>query len=48
VASSLQKSADDAVSLGLLDDPGDLSGLYDLALLNQVLEALGRDEVTGL
>jgi NitT/TauT family transport system substrate-binding protein len=32
VASSLQKSADDAVSLGLLDDPGDLSGLYDLTL----------------
>ena len=48
VASSLQKSADDASSLDLLDDPGDLSGLYDLTLLNQVLTALGRDEVTGL
>jgi NitT/TauT family transport system substrate-binding protein len=48
VASSLQKSADDAVALGLLEDPGDLSGLYDLALLNEVLAALGRDPVKGL
>jgi NitT/TauT family transport system substrate-binding protein len=48
VASSLQKSADDAVALGLLDDPGDLSGLYDLTLLNGVLAALGRQPVEGL
>jgi NitT/TauT family transport system substrate-binding protein len=48
VASSLQRSADDAVALGLLEDPGDLSGLYDLTLLNGVLAALGRDAVQGL
>ena len=48
IASSLKKSADDAKSLGLLDDPGDLSGLYDLTLLNEQLRALGRPEVSGL
>jgi NitT/TauT family transport system substrate-binding protein len=48
VASSLGKSADDAHSLGLLKDPGDLTGLYDLGLLNGILKALGRPEVSGL
>lgn len=48
VASSLQKSAQDAESLGLLKDPGDLAGLYDLKLLNELLTALGRPEVEGL
>jgi NitT/TauT family transport system substrate-binding protein len=48
IASSLRKSADDAVSLGLLDDPGDLKGLYDLGPLNDLLKALGRPEVNGL
>lgn len=48
VASSLAKSAADAESLGLLDDPGDLAGLYDLTLLNGLLEALGRPPVEGL
>jgi NitT/TauT family transport system substrate-binding protein len=47
IASSLQKSADDAVALGLLKDPGDLTGLYDLTLLNGVLRDLGRPTVTG-
>jgi NitT/TauT family transport system substrate-binding protein len=48
IASSLKKSADDAHSLDLLDDPGDLSGLYDLKLLNEILKALRRPEVSGL
>ena len=40
IASSLQTSADDAVALGLLKDPGDLSGLYDLGPINSILDAL--------
>ena len=34
IASSLRKSADDAVAAGLLD-PVDLSGIYDLGILNR-------------
>ncbi len=48
VASSLQASADDAQSLGLLKGPGDLAGLYDLAPLNEILKALDKPEVAGL
>jgi sulfonate transport system substrate-binding protein len=47
IASSLKKSADDAVSLGLLEQP-DLTGIYDLTLLNQVLKAQGQPDVSGL
>jgi NitT/TauT family transport system substrate-binding protein len=47
IASSLQTSADDAISLGLLDDV-DLDGIYRLDLLNEVLTAKGEAEVTGL
>jgi NitT/TauT family transport system substrate-binding protein len=47
VASSLKKSADDAISLDLLD-PVDLEGIYDLAPLNALLKAEGREEVKGL
>jgi len=48
IASSLAKSAEDAQSLGLLQDPGDLAGLYDLTLVNELLRGLDRPEVTGL
>ena len=48
IASSLQKSAADAEALGLLDDPGDLAGLYDLAPLDALLRTLGRPEVSGM
>ena len=48
IASSLKKSADDAISLDLLKDPGDLAGLYDLGPLNEILKALGKPEVGGL
>ena len=48
IASSLAKSAEDAQALGLLEDPGDLAGLYDLTFLNEILAGLGRDPVSGL
>lgn len=48
IASSLERSAQDATALGLLDDPGGLAGLYDLRLLNALLGALGRPSVPGL
>ncbi len=47
IAPSLQKSADDAVAVGLLE-PVDLVGIYDLTLLNKVLTARGDQEVQGL
>jgi NitT/TauT family transport system substrate-binding protein len=40
VASSLKKSADDAIGAGLLK-PVDLKGIYDLKLLSEVLAARG-------
>ena len=48
IASSLQKSATDAEALGLLEDPGDLSKLYDLSLLNELLQSSGQPPVKGL
>jgi NitT/TauT family transport system substrate-binding protein len=45
IASSLATSAEDAMAVGLLEDPGDLTGLYDLTPLNALLKALGRPEV---
>lgn len=45
VASSLQKSAEDAIGAGLLD-PVDLTGIYDLTLVNQVLAEAGREAVS--
>ncbi len=48
IASSLQKSATDAQGLGLLEDPGDLSKLYDLTLLNELLQSSGQQPVKGL
>jgi NitT/TauT family transport system substrate-binding protein len=47
VASSLQKSKDDAVAADLLEDV-DLDGIYDLTLLNEVLTERGEEEVEGL
>ena len=48
IATSLEKSAQDAQALGLLKDPGDLSKLYDLTLLNELLAASGKAPVLGL
>jgi NitT/TauT family transport system substrate-binding protein len=47
IASSLKTSADHAVAAGLLEKP-DLTGIYDLTLLNQVLDAAGKPAVKGL
>ncbi len=47
IAESLEESKGDAVALGLLDDV-DLEGIYDLTVLNEVLEARGDDSVEGL
>ena len=47
IASSLKKSKDDAVAVGLLDDV-DLDGIYDLSILNRLLAARGEEEVAGL
>jgi len=47
VAASLQKSADDAIEVGLLD-PVELDGIYDLTILNELLAERGEEEVQGL
>jgi NitT/TauT family transport system substrate-binding protein len=47
IASSLQKSKDDAVEVGLLEDV-DLDGIYDLTILNELLAERGEEEVDGL
>ncbi len=44
IASSLAASAKDAQAAGLLD-PVDLDGVYDLSLLNEVLDERGRPQV---
>jgi NitT/TauT family transport system substrate-binding protein len=45
IVSSLQESANDAEELGFLES-ADLEGIYDLALLNEVLAEAGRPEIT--
>jgi NitT/TauT family transport system substrate-binding protein len=47
IAASLQKSADDAEEVGLLD-PVELDGIYDLTILNELLAERGQPEVDGL
>jgi NitT/TauT family transport system substrate-binding protein len=47
VAASLVKSAEDAVAAGLLE-PVELDGIYDLAILNEILVAASKPEVQGL
>jgi NitT/TauT family transport system substrate-binding protein len=47
VATSLKKSADDAISVGLLKAV-DLKGIYDLALLRKVLGSTGAVSDAGL
>lgn len=46
IAASLQGSADDAIEIGLLE-PVELTGIYDLALLNEVLAERGQPAVEG-
>ena len=47
IASSLKGSAEHATAVGLLD-PVDLSGIYDLDLLNELLTVAGKPAVSGL
>jgi NitT/TauT family transport system substrate-binding protein len=47
IASSLQKSKDDAVAVGLLEEV-DLDGIYDLTILNELLAERGEEEVAAL
>lgn len=47
IAASLKGSADHATTVGLLD-PVDLTGIYDLDLLNELLRLAGKPEVNGL
>jgi NitT/TauT family transport system substrate-binding protein len=46
IASSLTKSAADAQAVGLLDKV-DLTGIYDLTILNGVLTAAGKPAVAS-
>jgi NitT/TauT family transport system substrate-binding protein len=46
IASSLRTSAEHAEQVGLLD-PVDLTGIYDLAALNELLTSAGRETVAG-
>jgi NitT/TauT family transport system substrate-binding protein len=47
IAASLKGSADNAVKVGLLE-PVDLTGIYDLGPLNELLRLAGKPEVSGL
>jgi NitT/TauT family transport system substrate-binding protein len=47
VASSLHESASDAQALGLLPKTADLTGIYDLSILNEILLAAGEEEVAA-
>lgn len=47
IAASLSKSKDDAVEAGVLDAV-ELDGIYDLAILNEILAERGEDEVERL
>jgi NitT/TauT family transport system substrate-binding protein len=44
IASSLEESKDNAVEVGLLDEV-DLDGIYDLSILNDVLQERGEDPI---
>jgi len=47
IASSLFQEADNTYKVGFLDSKPDLSGIYDLTLLNQVLDEKGLAEVSA-
>jgi sulfonate transport system substrate-binding protein len=46
IAASLKTSASEATALGLLDET-DLTGIYDLTLLNEVLREAGQPEIAA-
>ena len=45
LASTMSKEADNAKSVGLLDSSVKLDGIYDLSILNKLLNAAGRPTV---
>ena len=47
LASALEKSAQDGFDAGTTETLVDLEGIYDLRLLNAVLEDLGLDTVSA-
>lgn len=47
VATSLQKSADDAVAAGVSEDKVDLNGIYELTVVNRVLTERGLPTVSS-
>ncbi|HJU13260.1 MAG TPA: aliphatic sulfonate ABC transporter substrate-binding protein [Candidatus Nitrosotalea sp.] len=47
IATSLYATAEDQYKVGFLDSNPDLSGIYDLTLLNQILDEKGLQEVTS-
>jgi NitT/TauT family transport system substrate-binding protein len=47
VATSLQKSADDAVAAGVSEDKVDLNGIYELAVVNRILTERGLPTVSS-
>lgn len=47
IASSLYQEANDTYKVGFLDSQPDLSGIFDLTLLNQVLDEKGLSEVSS-
>jgi NitT/TauT family transport system substrate-binding protein len=46
LASTLQKEADNAKSVGLLDGSVKLDGIYDLSILNKLLAAAAKSTVS--
>ena len=48
IATSLQRSANNAVALKLLKPVNNLAGIYDLGILNALLHSKGRPPVKGL
>jgi NitT/TauT family transport system substrate-binding protein len=48
LASTLQTQVNHGVAVGLLKAPSNLSGIYNLTLLNKVLAAGGQAQVSGL
>jgi NitT/TauT family transport system substrate-binding protein len=47
IVPSLYKSADNQYKIGFLDNKPDLSGIYDLTLLNQVLQEKGLPQISS-
>ena len=46
LASTMNKEADNAKAVGLLDGSVKLDGIYDLSILNKLLAAAGRPTVS--